>query len=76
MVKIGDHVTYIDEYKAEHDALVTNNFGAEEHGGTPAINVIYISKNKDETDPYGRQMKRETSIVHIDDNSAQARCWK
>lgn len=76
MVKKGDHVIFIDEMKVEHNALVTNDFGADEHGGTPAVNVVYISGNKDEEDPYGRQIKRETSIVHCNDNSAHARCWK
>lgn len=76
MVKNGDHVTYIDETKVQHDALVTNTFGAAEHGGTPAINIVYVSTLETETDPYGRQLKRQTSVVHIDNNSAQANCWK
>lgn len=84
-VQIGDAVTYVDEVRVEHDALVTEIFGrevkldgsGEEIEGSPCscINVVWVSKDKNKTDQYGRQIKRETSCSHSSSQSA-GRYWK
>ena len=74
MVKVGDSIIFVDETKVEHPALVTAVFSMGD--ATPGVNLIYVSTNPQETDPYGNQLKRETSQVHIDNNPARAHCWK
>jgi hypothetical protein len=76
-IKIGSHVIYIDEYKKEHDALITQVWGDHANTATkPGLNVVYVSDDENQQDPYGRQLKRETSIVHLEGQPAKARCWK
>lgn len=72
MVEIGDSITYVDEYAIPHRGLVTNVFGT-----TPvsAINLIYVSHDTNEIDQYGRQIKRETSVVPKTQQTAHGRYW-
>lgn len=74
MVKLGQHVIYIDEHRQEHDAIVTAVF--DSMGNLPGINCIYVSMDATREDPYGRQTERATSVVHIDAQPAKAVCWK
>lgn len=61
-VKIGDAVTYVDQFGVEHNALVTQVWSG---GPPPGINCVYVSDNEDERDQYGRQIRREaTSVQH------------
>jgi hypothetical protein len=71
--QIGDAVVYVDAVGDEHQAVVTNVFGT-----TPAsaINLVYVSGDESERDQYGRQIKRETSVVHQDSQSAHGRFWR
>ena len=72
-LKTGDNVIFIDSIRKEHNALVTAIHGDPEN--KPAINLVYVSDDTNEQDPYGRQLKRETSMVNIAHNSAKAHCW-
>jgi hypothetical protein len=76
--KIGGHVTFIDSHFVEHDALITQVWGKEDvvNHYYPACNVVWVSGDESKTDPYGRQLERATSIVHISMNPAKAMCWK
>lgn len=79
MVKIGQHVIFIDELRVEHDALLENVFdggGDETKYPTPAVNLVYVVVDTAAKDQYGGQKKHPTSVVHISGNSAQANCWK
>jgi len=73
-VRIGDAVEYVDEYGHPHMALVTQNWGQ----GTqrPSINLLWISGDSSKTDQYGRQVERNTSVVHEDNQSAHGRYWR
>lgn len=42
----------------------------------PCINLLYVSSEESEQDQYGRQIKREASVVHIASNTAGANCWQ
>lgn len=74
---VGSSVVFVDSFGHERAALVTAN-----HGGTnpvPAecsINVVIVSDNPDEGDSYGRQIKRETSVVHQSRQSAGGNFWR
>jgi len=74
-MQIGDLVEYADEYGNFHTALVTNIFGGEDNPAT-AINLVYVSENENEIDQYGRQLKRETSVVPRVNQSAHGRYWR
>lgn len=84
LVKTSDVVLFIDPTKQKHAALVTNVFeeghiptgNGDDRNVKPAINLVYVDPDPAKHDPYGRQIARATSIVHIDDNTAKANCWK
>ena len=72
-LQIGDVIIYIDPVKKEHNALVTAIHGDAE--AKSSINLILISDDENKGDEYGRQLERQTSIVHRDNQSAGANCW-
>lgn len=72
-LEIGSPVTYVDQYGNEHPALITANWGGD--NPTPSLNLVYISTDEKESDSYGRQIKRETSVVHESNQSAHGRYW-
>lgn len=87
-IKIGDSVVWIDSVKREHPALITNVFGTPSRGtkivdGTsveitlyPAVNLVLVSSDETKGDGYGRQIERQTSVLHIGVNPAAAFGWK
>jgi hypothetical protein len=42
----------------------------------PGINLLFVCGEEDRTDTYGEQIDRESSVVHISNNSAGANCYK
>lgn len=42
----------------------------------PCVNVVFCSLEGDKTDPYGRQIERETSVVHKQEQSAGGFYWR
>lgn len=75
-LKVGDHVVFIDEKFVEHDALVTRvwpGIGGFEVAG---CNLVFVSGDESKDDPYGRQIERRTSIVHVSVQPARASCWR
>lgn len=71
----GESVIYVDSFKREHQALVTANWGSKEDT-TPSINLVLVTADANKTDSYGCQIERQSSCVHVSNNSAQANCWK
>jgi hypothetical protein len=74
MLTIGGVVTYVDPNAVERPALVTAIHGARE--GTPSLNLVFVSLDDDREDTYGRQIERETSIVHENDQHAHGNYWR
>lgn len=74
-VKIGDSVVFVDGYGIERSALVTSVW-LTSYGPNPGVNLVYVSGNEGETDQYGRQLKRETSVVHQSNQPAPGMYWK
>ena len=72
--KIGSHIVYVDEYRKEHDALVTTFHGGDPETN-PSINLVFVAPENGE-DQYGAQKKHESSVTHCIDNTADARCWR
>lgn len=72
-MQIGDAVEYVDEVAKPHDALVTAIHGV---GETPSVNLVLVTSDEAQTDQYGRQIKRETSVVHNSHQMAHGRFWR
>lgn len=87
-MKIGDSVIYIDTLRREHPALLTAIHGSVqkaqrqvdgqwvEYDSIPCVNLVYVSSDESKRDPYGLQLERQSSCVHISSNSAGANCFK
>ena len=72
--EIGDIVEYVDPVGKSHKALVTANWGIA--SPTASLNLVYVSDNESETDQYGRQIRRDTSVVHETSQPAHGRFWR
>ena len=79
-VSIGDEVIFIDSKRQEHNALVTHVWGAETYpddgGIRPSLNLVYVLADDKRDDQYGRQLQRETSVVHQQLNAAGCNAWR
>lgn len=79
---VGDHVIYTNEVGVDRNAVVIAVWGdvAEQgsspYGGMPGLNVVMASADPDCTDIYGRQIERETSVVHKTDQPAHGCYWR
>lgn len=81
IVNIGDHVIFIDPYRKEHSALVTEVWDGgpdvdQQEDSLPAINLLYVVSDEARMDQYGRQIERESSVTHLSMNSAEANCYR
>ena len=70
-MQVGSEVIYTDEYRKDHMALVTAIWGKD------CINLVYVSGDEGKTDPYGRQIERETSCCRYSTNgNSYGRCFR
>lgn len=69
-LNIGDPVIFVDSTRVAHHALVTCVFdpsatwGEKDGKPLPGCNILYVHEDPARDDPYGRQIERETSVVH------------
>jgi hypothetical protein len=75
-VWVGRKVTYVDERSVPHDALVTAVHGVTDDGEAAAINLVYVSGDPSQTDPYGRQIARAPSCSRESQHTAHGRFWR
>lgn len=85
--EIGQTVIFVDAKGKAHDALVTAwwmqpgldhrscNTGVPTEGTSVGCNVVYVVSEPDKADPYGRQIERETSVVHKSGQTAPGMYW-
>jgi hypothetical protein len=73
--KVGDSVIFIDSKRTRHAALVTHVWPGIAGGTVAGANVVFVSNDEARTDPYGRQLERATSIVHLSAQPAGAFAW-
>jgi|ERR671914_57236 hypothetical protein len=78
MVKIGDAVIFVDRYGRRRSALVTAVWGqyATPQSPAPGVNVVLVSDDPAKDDSYGRQIERETSVVHQSNQVAHGNYWR
>jgi len=78
-LSVGDVVIYVDAVGKGHLALVTAVWLDIEsympNTRQPGCNVVFVSDQQDQQDPYGRQIARETSVVHRSNQPAPGRFW-
>jgi len=70
MKQVGDPIVYVDPKGVKHNALVTAVWDKQ------CINLIYVSGDPQREDSYGRQIERETSIVHAIIQTAPGNYWE
>jgi len=79
---VGDHVLYTDARGGDRNAIVICVFGDVEqegsspYGSMPGVNVVMANSDPECDDPYGRQIERETSVVHKTDQPAHGCYWR
>ena len=73
-VYVGGTVTFVDPHGLPHDALVTQVWGSPD--AKPCINLVWVAKMVDKEDSWGRQIERESSVVHQDSQTAHGNYWK
>ena len=77
-MKIGDHVLYVDALSRPRHALVTAGWNQPGYTPTtpePGLNLVLVSHDEAKDDPYGRQIERETSVVHVSNQPAPGAYW-
>lgn len=81
---IGQHVVYVDKLGKRHDTLVTIWWGPgpgrvvayqPDPTGEPGCNLVFVSGDPQKDDSYGRQIERETSVVHMQPAHGNFWCW-
>jgi len=72
-MKVGDVVIYHDERGVAHNALLTSAWEGTEN---PTVNLVYVSSDPDMHDSYGRQIKRESSVIHVSTSTVHGRYWR
>lgn len=78
-VEVGQHVLYVDELSKPRPALLTavwRSTGAYmPHSRVPGVNLVVVSDDEKKDDPYGRQIERVTSVVHVTNQPAPGWYW-
>jgi hypothetical protein len=72
MLKVGGHVIFHDSVGVPHSALVTAIHGNIMH---PCINLVFV-RSEEYTDEYGRQIHRESSVVHKSSQEAHGNYYR
>ena len=83
--KAGEHVVFTDSRGVERSALLTivhgeslmipARDGQEEQEYHPSVNLVFVTGDDSKTDPYGRQIERESSVVHRKEQGAHGNFW-
>ena len=74
MISHGSKVIFVDSRRAAHNALVTEIHGAPEM--LPSINLVFVTTDEDRRDSYGRQIERQSSVVHKRDQTGGGMFWQ
>lgn len=68
--KAGDTVIFTDEFRRDHNALVTDVFSES------CINVLFVSADPSKNDSYGRQIERRTSVGRYSEAFKFGNCFR
>jgi hypothetical protein len=67
--RLGKMVLFTDAVGKSHHAIVTADWASESYPNG-SVNLVFVSDDETLTDPYGRQIVRQTSVVHREHQSA------
>lgn len=70
MPQHGEAVVYVDSVCQAHPALVTAVWGEK------GVNVVFVSRDVNKTDHFGRQIERNTSCLHQTLQPAAGNYWR
>ena len=68
--RIGEAVLYVDPVGVVHPALVTKDWTAD------CINLVLVSSDEAKADSYGRQIERQTSLMHASVVPVHGNYWR
>jgi len=79
----GVHVIFVDPHGIRRDALVTiwhsyensREKTLESYGQETCCNLVWVSGDEKRKDDYGRQICRESSVVHKGSQPAHGNYW-
>lgn len=78
-LEVGSAIVFITEHRARRNALVTHvwsgSHGNMGGGSFEGCNLVLVDPDESKEDPYGRQIARRTSVVHLSAQPAKAGCW-
>lgn len=76
-VEVGQHVLFVDPLSRPRPAVVTAVWGQYKtpQSPIPGVNVVIVSNDPSREDTYGRQIERETSVVHVSNQPAPGAYW-
>ncbi len=74
--EIGQTVVFVDAHGMGHPALITAVHGSSGPNWQPSINLVFVTDDTSKTDPYGRQIERNTSVVHKSMQGAHGMFWE
>jgi len=69
-IHVGDSVVFHDERGVARNSLVTAVWSKE------CLNLVFISNDKNKSDTHGRQIERESSVVHKCQFYAHGNYWR
>lgn len=75
-LEVGQQVTFVDPVGKPRPAIVTAVWEDMCGAGVDGCNVVFISDDESKTDPYGRQIERETSVSHESAMNVHGRFWR
>jgi hypothetical protein len=75
-LKVGDVVTFVDATRGEYPALLTAVHDGGQETPNPSVNLVYVSPDDSQRDPYGRQIARSSSVVHESHQAAAGMFWR
>ena len=82
--RVGQPVIFVDAFGKKHDALITTWWNGQQtiesylsQYGDPGCNLLYVESDELKTDSYGRQIVRQTSVIHKSKQAANGNyyCW-
>ncbi len=80
--EVGERIIYVDKYSVPRDALITIWWGEQpaykkdgDPDAEPGCNLAFISGDPNRDDSCGRQIERETSVVHKTAQPAHGLYW-
>ena len=77
--EVGDVVIYFDHSGMPHNAVITAVWGPEVYPApedAPSLNLVYVSTDESKSDPFGRQIERDTSVPHRSQQKAHGNYWE